>query len=145
MVRAKPPGQLQRRNRAPTRATLPAASTIPAPPLPIRGADEDPWHPLAIEWWTDLWSSPQSSRYTAMHKHRAYLALYTLDLFYKNPTERMGQRVEVALDGLGVKEADLRRLQWEVPLEQSTEKPAAKAKTTSSRRRDPRLRLVSNA
>jgi hypothetical protein len=99
-----------------------------------------------VEWWNDLWRSPQATRYTTMHKHRAYLALYALHLFYRNPTERLMQRVEVALDGLGVKEADLRRLQWEAPTAPPPEpKEDRKPRPTipaPTRRRDPRLQLV---
>lgn len=138
----KDPALRARRNKAPTRVELEEAVPLrkkPALPDPPEGEE---WHPLAVEWWTDLWALPQSDKYTAMHKHRAYLALHTLHLFYSNPTERLGQRVEVALQGLGASEADLRRLQWTAPVKSQAPTPKADAKTNRpTRRRDPRKHL----
>jgi hypothetical protein len=138
----KDPAVRARRHRAATRADLTPAKpleTVPPLPAPPEG---DQWHPLAVEWWTDLWASPQARLYTAMHKHRAYLALHTLQLFYSNPTERLGQRVEVALQGLGASESDLRKLQWSTSVEQPPATPATPAKKPRGKAQtDPRRRL----
>lgn len=138
--RPKDPSVRARRNRAASADQLPTAAAIDKPELPAPPSGSAGWHPLAIEWWGDLWASPQATRYTAMHKHRAYLALYTLHLFFTNPTERLGQRVEVALEGLGVSESDLRRLQWNVPVATPPEpsKPERPARASPRRVRDPR-------
>jgi hypothetical protein len=145
--RPKNPDTRVRRNRATTADQLPAAPAVAKPSLPDPPAGSSAWHPIAAEWWTDLWESPQASRYTAMHKHRAYLALHTLHLFYSNPTERLGQRVEVALEGLGFSENDLRRLQWNVPVAPPAAATASKepAKRAPRRVRDPRSVLRSIA
>ena len=138
----KDPAVRARTNRAPTRTELTPAVPLSNPPILPEPPEGESWHPLAAEWWTDLWASPQARLYTAMHKHRAYLALHTLHLFYSDPTERLGQRVEVALQGLGASEMDLRRLQWAAPVASPAEAEPAAGKAV--RRRDPRkhLRIV---
>jgi hypothetical protein len=79
-----------------------------------------------------------------MHKHRAYLALFAMHLFYSDPTERKGQRLEVALQGLGLGESDLRRLQWTAPVAAAPTAEKAIVSDKPVRRRDPRkhLRIV---
>lgn len=141
----KDPALLARRNKAPTRTQLAEAMPLrQKPKLPDPPDGESKWHPLAVEWWTDLWASPQADRYTTMHKHRAYLALFAMHLFYSDPTERKGQRLEVALQGLGASESDLRRLQWTAPVGEPEGKPSTSVAKKPVRRRDPRkhLRIV---
>jgi hypothetical protein len=113
------------------------------PKLPDPPAGET-WHPLAVEWWKDLWALPQAEHYSTMHKHRAYLALFAMHLFYSDPTERKGQRLEVALQGLGLGESDLRRLQWTAPVAAAPTAEKAIVSDKPVRRRDPRkhLRIV---
>jgi hypothetical protein len=122
---------------------LPAGPRVKTPTLPKRD-DGVAWHPLVVEWWTDLWASPIAADYATAHKHAAYLAAYTLDLFYRKPTERLGQRVAVALEGLRWGPVDLRKMRVasEPVTEQATLRPSRKPAVTPTRRRDPRLRLV---
>jgi hypothetical protein len=126
-------------------ASLPAGPRVQAPTLPKRD-DGAAWHPLVLEWWSDLWASPIAADYATAHKHAAYLAAYTLDLFYRKPTERLGQRVAVALEGLRMGPVDLRKMR--VAPEPTTEPaptPKPKRAATPARKRDPRLRLINKA
>lgn len=146
--RPKDPAVRQRTNIVSTRATLPTAQAIAAPPLPERPADNG-WHVLVVEWWKDIWASPQATRWTATEKHQAYIVATLLDEFYRAPNVRLAAELRTWEAGLGLDEMDRRRLQWEMPIAPPEAAPARRTRTaaaekkaaTPARSEDPRKRF----
>lgn len=139
----KDPAVRQRRNAVTTRAALPTARAITAPDLP-KGRE---WHQLVVEWWADVWRSPQATRWTATEKHQAYVVAALLDEFYRAPSVRLSAEIRSWEAGLGLDEMDRRRLQWEMPIEPATRaRPARQAADPAPKRApvktaDPRKRF----
>jgi len=136
----KPPGLRQRRNRPQAGATvLPAAApSKAAPKLPNRGCTAcggdgelegaacaycegsgvQPWHPLVVERWASIWSSPMASQFLGADVHGLYVLADLWDLYWRGD-KSLTAEIRLQEQRFGLSSLDRRRLQWEV------ERPAA--------------------
>lgn len=143
----KPLDQLQRRNKASTRATLPteeSAATAEVPPLP--DLDRGRWHAMVVRWWEKVWTSPMAAEYLEADKEELYLLARLHQDFYKakKASERQKIAAEIRQQGVrfGLSPIDRRRLQWEVEKgEQANERTARRRQVKQASETDPREAL----
>jgi hypothetical protein len=170
----KDPSLLARRNKVSTRATLHLVDDedveIPAMPgetrddVPGRLVDVlvdgeytqvfRPWHPMAVEFWCEVWSSPMAAEYLDADVPGLHVLLALTDSYWSGVDQGKAMKDlagEIRLQRVdyGLTPIARRRLQWEV--ERADE---AQHKGDSRRRRseapkpqpeasqDPRLALV---
>src|SRR5689334_5132738 len=80
----KPSHLRQRANRESTRATLPtveeaARAIVPALPELDRGD----WHPMVLQWWETVWTSPMAAEYLDADREALYMLARLHQDFYK--------------------------------------------------------------
>lgn len=116
----KPSHMRQRRNKATTRAKLPATPKRKgrAPKLPARGRGRGKWHPRVTAWWRDVWNSPMAAEYLTVHRHGLEAIAELRQAFHTatDPMRLQGLHAEIRQSqrDYGLTPLDLRRLQWEV-------------------------------
>lgn len=132
----KPPGLLQRRNRAATRAMLPAeteTANAEVPELPALGG-KNKWHTMVQQWWDAVWKSPMSGEYLAADKEALFVLARLHQDFWtaRGRKDRQQAAAEIRQQGVrfGLSPIDRRRLQWEVEKGEQAED-----RTTNRRRR----------
>lgn len=138
----KDPRLRQRMNKTSTRAVLPETGPTPAqmPKLPKRAADARPWHPETVIYWSEVWTSPESTQWSVADRGQILVMFLVLDDLHHGNLDRAAEvRLQAARFGLDVMAR--RRLQWE--REQEATKPQAPPVRTGTD--DPRkvLRMVS--
>lgn len=111
----KDPSVRARRNQASTKAKLTRSADVEIPDLPERPAG---WHPLTVEWWADIWSSPMSPEWDASDVHNVYIAAAIYDDMWTAETakERKEAAAEYRLQrvDLGLSPYSRRRLEWTI-------------------------------
>ena len=133
-----------RRNRSATAATLTADHSVATPELPDRG---QPWHPLTLAWWRDLWRSPMAPEYDTSDIHGLYLLAVLVDGYWAEPTTSLAAEIRLQRQCFGLTPIDRRRLQWEIERGDEAQERGAKrragttAKKAPARRADPRAAL----
>lgn len=146
----KPASTRARRNRASTSATLQADPTLPIPNLP-----GDHWHPMTLQFWTDLWSSPMAPEYDDSDKHGLFMLAQIVNDFWTTESadmrSKLAAEIRMQRNRYGLSPMDRRSLQWEIQrVEEGQEratKRAARSATpapASKQSNDPRavLRVV---
>lgn len=137
----KHPSTRARRNTAATAARLPAAvsrRTIPELPEAALPDPAQPWHPMVLQMWGDLWRSPMSAEYHESDIHQLYLLMGLYQTFYTLPPEKFITRKELAGEirlqrqAFGLTPYDRRRLEWTIET----------AETAKERGRDRRTRAA---
>lgn len=134
MTRLKSPDERQRRNKASTRATLPAeGSGKTAPKLPKRyvgcvefgcgthcrkGKHELGWSRLTEAFWTDTWESPMATQYEVADIHGLYRLAMLVDQFWATPTAQIAAEIRQGQQAYGLTPLDRKRLEWQI--EQTT-------------------------
>lgn len=147
----KPPGMRQRKNRVPTRATLPTeAETANAevPPLPAISATET-WHPMVLEWWASIWRSPMVGEWLESDKRDLPILARLHQDFWTatTPAGRQYAASEIRQQAVrfGLSPIDRRRLQWEVEKgEQASQRTESRRRVKPAEGKDPRdvLKIV---
>lgn len=105
-----------RTNKASTRATLHEqdADEVEVPELP-QGIS---WHPMAEDWWEDIWSSPMSNEWHDSDIHGLYrLAALVNDYWLADSvTQRLKIAPEIrqSAQPFGLSPLDRRRLEWNI-------------------------------
>lgn len=117
----KPAHMRQRRNKATTRAKLPAPARkarTKTPKLPARGRGQGAWHPRVRAWWKDVWTSPMAPEYLDVHRHGLEALAELRQQFHnaEKPSHLLALHSEIRQSqrDYGLTPLDLRRLQWEV-------------------------------
>lgn len=118
----KDPKKRQRRNKAPTAATLKLApSGIKAPSLPKRKDDRGKfvkWHPRTLAWWKSVWASPMAGEFLDSDVHGLLVLAELEDEFHKTTDVRVRlelvREIRLQRQAFGLSPIDRRRLQWEV-------------------------------
>lgn len=148
----KPAALRQRRNRTSTAAQLPTeadAAKRRVPPLPKRDRGAGRWHPQVMAWWKSVWRSPMAAEFIgpdmlgglyclAELYQRRWTESATTELV-KIVTEIRHQEVRFGLTPM-----DRRRLQWEIPKDESAPEPTRNppaAPPAGDRAADPRQLL----
>lgn len=110
----KPRNLRQRKNRVPGAAMLPAAgSSLPAPPLPERGEEEEPWHPESEAYWAEVWASPMATEYLPADVP-GLVGLFKLVDRFNYGEYQLAAEIRLQRVCFGLTPIDRRRLQWEV-------------------------------
>lgn len=105
----------QRKNKAASRALLPPERRrlVSSPQLPTH-PDREKWHPLARQFWTDVWRSPMASQYLEADLHGLFRMLILTDLFMKEPTVPVSAELRLLSQNYGLSPIDRRRLEWTI-------------------------------
>jgi hypothetical protein len=110
----KDPSTRRRVNKTSTRATLTADHQVQAPPMPLRVE----WHPMAIQWWAAIWSSPMATEYVEADHQALYRLLVMVQDFWmaSSPSDRQKLSAEIRLQqvNFGLTPYDRRRLEWTI-------------------------------
>lgn len=101
-----------RRNRSVTKATLPREHDVQAPSLPERL--DDPWHPMTVEWWSDIWASPMAPEFEKSDSHGLFILAALVDSFWYRPSQAVAAEIRLQRQCFGLTPIDRRRLQWEI-------------------------------
>jgi hypothetical protein len=147
----KDPRLRQRRNKASTRATLPALADPAAvagrlsPSLPERGKGEVPWHPETVTFWREVWASPMAAEYIPADVPGLVIVAQLVDRFHYGEVQ-LAAEIRLQRQCFGLTPLDRRRLQWEIERGETAERrrqqtPSAAPKLKAGQ--DPRRRLWS--
>ena len=109
----KDPALRQRRNKASTRAVLPAGSgkRRRVPSLPARDHE---WHPLTLAWWRDIWRSPMAAEFLKSDTHGLFMLAETVDRFWRAPNTVLLAEIRQQRQCYGLTPLDRRRLEWSI-------------------------------
>lgn len=119
----KDPSLRARRNKQTTAAKLSLApSDVQTPELPERHDEEGqliPWHPMAVDFWDEVWSSPMAAEYLDADVPGLFILAALTDAYWKGVMQgRTGKELaaEIRLQRIdyGLTPIARRRLQWEV-------------------------------
>lgn len=134
----KPAHLRQRRNKASTKATLPSEAQMADAEVPELLDRPGGWHPAVLDWWADVWRSPQAAEYLKLDRYGLYrLAMLWHDWFNaKTPSEltKLSQEMRQLEQNHGLSPVDRRRLQWEVEKGETAARKTEQRRTT---RREP--------
>lgn len=111
----KNPATRQRRNKSASLALLPAEAKplVTAPKLPAH-PEKKAWHPLAKQFWADVWASPMASQYVEADIHGLFRMLILTDAFMREPRVSVSAELRLLSQNYGLSPIDRRRLQWTV-------------------------------
>lgn len=135
-----------RANKVTTAATLSAPSgDIPGMPTATE------WHPEAVSWWNDVWSSPMSPEWddSDIHNVTVCALLYNDIWLADSAADRQKAAAEFRLQrkDLGLTPYDRRRLEWSIESAESAKDSGNARRNRQGAKQpseadDPRLRLV---
>lgn len=135
----KPASTRQRRNKTSTNARLIADHDLEAPDLPThpQAGDGEDWHPMAVDFWEDVWASPMAPEFLDADVHGLYVILALTDLYWRNltsgkPVTGLAMELRLQRQSFGLSPIDRRRLQWEVDKGEEAAERAAKRRRKSS-------------
>lgn len=112
----KDPALRQRRNRPSTATTLPPESACRrrrVPPLP-----PGEWSEGTLAWWSDLWRSPQATRWTKAMLHELVMLARIRERWVKTGDPRDAAEYRMHRRDFGLTELDMRRLGWTIAEEE---------------------------
>ncbi len=106
------------------------------------GSGLQPWHPMVVAWWKDLWSSPMANEYVESDKHGLFLLAVLHDQFWCTGEREIAGEIRLQEQRFGLSPMDRRRLQWQVATTEERlrkgGKPAPRAAAQPARANDPR-------
>lgn len=142
--RKKHPSLRARTNQASTAAKLADGSTVIRPELPER---EGGWHHQTLEWWDDLWAAPMAAEYHASDRHALYMLAALMDMFWRDPCQKLASEIRLQRAAFGLTPYDRRRLEWTIETTEEAKDRGAKRRQAQAvpqpdRGTDPRLALV---
>ncbi len=110
----KDPAMRQRRNKATTRALLPAeaAPITRRPSLPANPLGE--WHKLTVAWWDDVWSSPMRGEFMRADLGALFRLAMLVDVFWKSGKLETAKEIRLLEREFGLTPLSRRRLEWTV-------------------------------
>ncbi len=141
----KPAHLRQRRNRASTQATLPseaASADRKVPDLPER---EGGWHPMALDWWASVWTSPMAAEFLNADRHGLYLLAELHQRRWLAVSDaqivRLSAEIRQHEIRFGLSPIDRRRLQWQVEKSENPQENTSTGSKGGRSDRDPRKTL----
>lgn len=132
----------QRRNKASTRAVLVASAAVTAtgityPELPARNGNE-PWHPLAVRWWQDVWSSPLHAEFLRPDTGALFRLANLVDAYWKSGALKYAAEIRLLEREFGLTPLARRRLEWTVAQTEEQREPVRAARAKVIGNEDPR-------
>lgn len=130
----KNPATRQRRNRVSSRAVFvvteqPRQRTPPLPPLARtrkRKGElvqvEEPWHPMAVRFWTAIWASALKAEFLRADEAIIYRWILLTDQFWKTTSLAVAKELRLIEVQLGLTPMARRQLQWMVDRADAAEK-----------------------
>src|SRR4030042_1063961 len=111
----KNPSIRQRRNRSTSRAMLPAevGHRKYRPRLPALPKDEK-WHPMAIKFWAEVWSSPMSHMFVEADLPALFRLLLLVHRFWNTGSLNVAKEIRMLEREFGLTPLSRRRLEWTV-------------------------------
>lgn len=111
----KDPSIRQRRNKASSRALLPAerAPIEKAPRLPKHPEGES-WHYMAKRWWQDVWQSPMHYEYLRGDLPALFRLVILVDKFWRTQSLSLASEIRLLEREFGLTPLSRRRLEWTV-------------------------------
>ena len=105
----------QRRNRAASRAVLPAERLLihQKPKLPDL-PDGKTWHPLTRKFWRTIWSSPMSFEYLRADENALLRLVYLVNAFWLEHSLEGAKEIRLMEREFGLTPLSRRRLEWSV-------------------------------
>lgn len=133
----KAAGLRQRRNKAASRALLPAeeAPRKTQPRLPKHPGGEG-WHVMAKQWWRDVWSSPMQYEFLRGDEPALFRLVLLVDMFWRTQKLDYAREIRMLEREFGLTPLSRRRLEWQVA-------QAEEAKDKHEMRRSKRATVVS--
>lgn len=144
----KPAHLRQRRNRTATAARLIESSPLTdgVPELPIklgpRGGVRK-WHPMVVDWWHDVWTSPMATEYTQADVHGLVMLADLMEKYWRTGDEKLATEIRLQRQCFGLTPIDRRRLQWEIQRGEEAEmkRPRGPRQDKPAETSDPRQKL----
>lgn len=116
----KKPNLRQRRNKDATSASLIDSSPLIEGQIPeLRERVDDDgtpieWHPRAVRYWKDIWTSPMASEYTQADVEGLEILMDLVDRYWRKPSTTLAGEMRLQRQCYGLTPIDRRRLQWEI-------------------------------
>lgn len=142
----KDPSVRRRTNKATTKATLRVMHDVKAPPLP-----EGDWHPMACEFWSDVWASPMAPELVKADIHGLYVLVALVDRFWSPDHDdarsyKLAAEIRMQRQAYGLTPLDRSRLHWEIDrgdqAEENTTNRRATRRPSGKPSEDPRQLLA---
>lgn len=109
-------------------------------------AIEAKWNDLTLAWWETIWASPMADEWVDADVPGLVALAFLVDEFWRTGNREIHAEIRQASREYGLSPLSRRSLQWEVIRVRRAERGAPPAKdAVQTRRKDPRLRLVSSA
>lgn len=139
----KPAALRQRRNKATTRAMLPAevAPITRRPSLPANPLGD--WHKLTLAWWDDVWSSPMRGEFMRADLGALFRLAMLTDTYWKSGKLAIAKEIRLLEREFGLTPLSRRRLEWSVAVaddatERADKQRAGAARVIDGKASDPR-------
>ncbi len=108
----KDPEKRARANKAASRAVIVADARVDADIPDMGELEDEDWHPLAVAWWEDIWTSPMSKQYLTADRHSLYRILLMIQEYWRRPNVELSKDIDKAQQAFGLTPLDRRRLEW---------------------------------
>lgn len=156
----KDPKKRARRNKTATRATLSLVpSDVDVPELPERAIRHPetgepipvPWHPQALAFWADAWSSPMAPEWLKADTHGLFILATLVDGYWRRIDEgkvsaakELAAEIRLQRQCFGLTPMDRRRLEWEIERVEDAQEKGRKRRQAPRKapKRDPRKHLA---
>lgn len=104
---------------------------------------EEEWRALTVTWWSTIWASPMAEEWVDADVPGLVALAVLVDEFWRTGNREIAAEIRMQQREYGLSPLSRRSLQWEVIRVQRAERGQPTASAVPSRRKDPRLRLVS--
>lgn len=104
---------------------------------------EDVWRELTVAWWDTIWASPMADEWVDADVPGLVALAFLVDEFWRTGNREIAAEIRMQQREYGLSPLSRRSLQWEVIRVQRAERGQSTATAVPTRRKDPRLRLVS--
>jgi len=103
---------------------------------------EETWRDLTIAWWATIWASPMAEEWVDADVPGLVALAFLVDEFWRTGNREIAAEIRMQQREYGLSPLSRRSLQWEIIRVKRAERVQPEARPP--RRKDPRLRLVSN-
>lgn len=104
---------------------------------------EEEWRPMTNVWWSTIWASPMADEWVDADVPGLVSLAVLVDEFWRTGNRELAAEIRMQQREYGLSPLSRRSLQWEVIRVQRAERGQPVPSAVPTRRKDPRLRLVS--